>query len=178
MKNKKLMNTVIALSALALIGGGIIASQAASDNMFEASNGKAMRGEARGFENLSEEERVVMEAQRESRQAEMQADFEAVEVALAANDYNAWKDAIGENNPFAEKVTADNFTKFVEAHNLMDDAREILKSIGIEEGPAMGLGTRQGNGQGNGQAMRRGNAQGERMMNNCPNLVNVETEIE
>ncbi len=177
MKNKKLMNTVIALSALALIGGGIIASQAASDNIFEARNGKAMRGEARGFENLSEEEKVVMEAQRKSRQAEMQADFEAVEVALAANDYNAWKEAIGENNPFAEKITADNFAKFIEAHNLMNEAREILKNIGIEEGPAMGFGS----GQGNGQAMgiRRGQAQGRQMMNgDCSNFVDVETEIE
>ena len=176
MKNKKLMNTVIALSALALIGGGIIASQAASDNMFEARNGKAMRGEARGFENLSEEEKIVMEAQRESRQAEMKADYEAVKVAINANDYNAWKEAIGENNPFAEKVTADNFIKFVEAHNLMNDAREILESIGIENGPAMGFGPGQGNGQAMG--MGRGQAQGGQMMKNLPNLVNVETEIE
>lgn len=171
MKNKKLMNTVIALSALALIGGGIIASQAASDNAFEARNGKAMRGEARGFENLSEEEKIVMEAQRESRQAEMKADFEAVEVALAANDYNAWKDAIGENNPFAEKVTADNFSEFIGAHNLMNDAREILKGLGIEGGPTMGLGR----GQGNGQAIGRSQAHGSRMMNsNCPNFVDAD----
>ncbi|MBN2854548.1 hypothetical protein JXK06_03405 [Patescibacteria group bacterium] len=179
MKNKKLMNTVIALSALALIGGGIIASQAASDASFEARAGDFMRGEnqmgvrgeARGFENLSEEQKLELEEQRASRQAEMQADFEAVEAAILANDYNAWKNAIGENNPFAEKVTADNFAKFIEAHNLMNEAKEILKGIGIEDGPAMGFGR----GQGSAKAMGRGHAQGGGMMNSgCPNLTVTE----
>ena len=165
------MNTVIALSALALIGGGIIASQAASDFSFENRNGKAMRGQALGFQNLTEEERLERGAQRESRRAEMRADYEAVEAAIVANDYNAWKDAIGENNPFAEKVTADNFSEFIEAHNLMSEKREMLKGLGIEGGPTMGLGR----GQGNGQAIGRGNAQGGRMMNsNCPNFVNAD----
>ena len=169
MKNKKLMNTVIALSALALIGGGIIASQAASDNIFEARNGKAMGGEARGFENLSEEEKIVMEAQRENRQAEMQADFEAVEAAILANDYNAWKNAIGGNNPFATKVTADNFAQFIKAHNLMNEAREVLKGIGIEDGPAMGFDR----GQGGAKAIGRGHIQGLGIGNGaCPNLTN------
>ncbi len=180
MKNKKLMNTVITLSALALIGGGIIASQAASNASFEARNGKAMSGEtrmgnrgvARGFENLSEEKKIEIETQRASRQAEAQADREAVEAAILANDYNSWKNAIGENNPFSDKITAENFTEFIKAHNLMNEAREILKGIGIENGPTMGLGR----GQGNGQAMGRGHSQGGQMMNNCPNLLNIVTE--
>lgn len=147
MKNKKLMNTVIALSALALIGGGIIASQAASNASFQARNGEFIHGEARGFENLSEETKAEIEAQRASHQAETQADYEAVEAAILANDYNAWQAAIDENNPFADKVNADNFSKFSEAHNLMNEAREILESIGIEEGPAMGFGQGLGNGR-------------------------------
>ena len=182
------MKTVIALSALALIGGGIIASQAASDASFEAKNGKFMRaenqigsrGEARGFVNLSEEEKLELEAQRAGRQAEMQADFEIVEAAILANDYNAWKDAIGENNPFAEKVTADNFSEFIEAHNLMNEAhnlmneaREVLKGIGIKDGLTMGFGR----GQGNTKVMGRGHAQGLGMVNStCPNLKNTVTE--
>jgi len=150
MKNKKLLNTVIALSALALIGGGLIAVQAAENASFER---KAMKGngEMRGFENLSEEEKAEREATRESHRAEMSADSEAVEAAIAAKDFNAWKEAIGENNPFAEKITADNFAKFIEAHNLMEQAREILKVIGIEDGSGMGKGKALGHGCGMGQ---------------------------
>lgn len=149
MKNKKLTNTVMALSALALIGGGLIAVQAAEDISFER---HALRGsgEGRGFANLSEEEKAEREATRESHRAEMSADREAVEAAIAAQDFNAWKEAIGENNPFADKITVDNFSKFIEAHNLMNQAKAIFAEIGVEYGPGMGKAAGHGRGMGQG----------------------------
>jgi len=59
----------------------------------------------------------------------------AAETAIASNDYNAWKTAMG-GNPMTEKITADNFTKFVEAHNLMkegktDEAKTIMEELGV-----------------------------------------------
>lgn len=153
MQNKKLLNTVMALSALALIGGGLIAVQAAENNAFGR---KALKesGEGRGFQNLSEADKLKVEAERESHRAEMEANRTAAQAAIASGDYNAWKAAVGENSPFAEKVTAENFAKFVEAHKLMDQAGEILKGIGIEEGANMGMGM--GKALGHGRGMGQG----------------------
>ena len=152
MQNKKLLNTVMALSALALIGGGLIAVQAAENNVFGR---KALKenGEGRGFQNLSEADKLKVEAEMESHRAEMEASRTASQAAIASGDYNAWKAAVGEKSPFAQNVTAENFAKFVEAHKLMDQSREILKSIGIEEdaGMGMGMGKALGHGRGMGQ---------------------------
>lgn len=153
MQNKKLLNTVMALSALALIGGGLIAVQAAENNTFGR---KALKenGEGLGFQNLSETDKTKLEAERESHRAEMEANRAASQAAIASGSYTAWKEAVGENSPFAEKVTAENFSKFVEAHKLMDQSREILKSIGIEEGVDMGMGM--GKALGHGRGMGQG----------------------
>ncbi len=143
MKNKKILNTVMTLSALALIGGGLMVVQAAENTSFEK---KAGRGNGLG--------NAEMQAERETRRAEMDANREASEAAIAANDYNAWKEAIGDNHPFAEKITADNFAKFVEAHKLMEEARAIFTDLGIEQGPGMGMGRGHGMGQGFGNTAK------------------------
>lgn len=59
----------------------------------------------------------------------------AIQAALDNNDYNAWKTAMGDK-PMADKVTAENFTKYVEAHKLMQagdktGAEAIFKELGI-----------------------------------------------
>lgn len=132
----------MALSALALIGGGLIAVQAAENNTFGR---KALKEstEGRGFQNLSEADKLKIEAEMETKRA-------AIQAAIASGSYTDWKAAVGENSPFAEKVTAENFAKFVEAHKLMDQAREILKGIGIEEGANMGMGMGKALGHGRG----------------------------
>lgn len=57
---------------------------------------------------------------------------EAVQSALDNNDYNAWLEAVGEDSPMADKINEDNFSRLVEAHNLMQQAQEIMEEIGIE----------------------------------------------
>lgn len=63
---------------------------------------------------------------------------EAIKVALEAGDYNAWLEAVGEDSPLAGKINEDNFSRLVEAHNLMEQAREIFEELGIKKG--MGTG--------------------------------------
>lgn len=63
---------------------------------------------------------------------------EAVLAALEAGDYSAWLEVVGEDCPLTDKITEDNFFKLVEAHNLMQEAREIMEELGITKGMGMG----------------------------------------
>ncbi|HPW44614.1 MAG TPA: hypothetical protein PLX67_02800 [bacterium] len=64
------------------------------------------------------------------------ADRQAVEEALTKGDYQAWQEAVGDS-PLVEKITEDNFGRFVQAHQLrqsgqFDEARQIEESLGID----------------------------------------------
>ena len=65
---------------------------------------------------------------------------EAVINALDNNDYNAWKEAVGQER--ASEVTEDEFPRLIESHNLMNEgkekfeqAKEIREDIGLKSGP-------------------------------------------
>ena len=67
---------------------------------------------------------------------------EAARAAVEAGDYEAWKAAIGDS-PMAEKITAENFSKMVEAHKLMlegkyEEARELKTEMGFNGMGRMG----------------------------------------
>jgi hypothetical protein len=51
-------------------------------------------------------------------------------------------------NKVLSQVTADNFSQFVEAHKLMEQAREKLQAIGVDEGIGFGHGPEKGMGRG------------------------------
>ena len=86
------------------------------------------------WQNLSEEGKAELEAQREARRAEMQSEQEASQAAISANDYDAWVEAVGEDCPMLGKINEDNFSRFVEAHNYMKQGRAIFEELGIERG--------------------------------------------
>jgi hypothetical protein len=143
MKQNKLTTSIFILGALALMAGGVVAAEAASDSF----KGKML--------GLSEEERAVkieeVEARRAVNRVDAELNREEVLVAISANNYEGWKAAIGENHPFAEKVTEANFSTFVEAHNLMEEARSKFREIGIEN---QGFGMARGHGMGGFGGMR------------------------
>lgn len=65
-----------------------------------------------------------------------QARHEALRVAITNNDYEAFKNAIVDT-PLADKVSTENFAKFVEAHRLHeagdhDGAKAIMDELGIK----------------------------------------------
>ena len=69
--------------------------------------------------------------------------FEEINQAMENNDYAAWKELMGDN-PITEKITQDNFAKFVQAHELMregqvEEAKAIHEELGIP-----GIGFRKG----------------------------------
>lgn len=138
MNKKNLLRVSFALAAVALIGGGVIAVNAASSTSENNFNQK------RSGNRLDASQ---LEA-REERQAQREFVQPAVLAALEAGDYNAWQAAVGENNPFQDKITAENFDKFTEAHNLKMEAKSIMTELGIEGSRDCGqqMGAKQGRG--------------------------------
>jgi len=73
---------------------------------------------------------------------EMKAVHEQINAAIQNNDYETWKSLVaGMPNAakMSEKITADNFSKFAEAHQLMneahakmEEARIIMNELGME----------------------------------------------
>lgn len=154
MDKKILVRNTIALSAAIVLVGGVLAARAAtndntvSNQAYQRGAGMGQAAKGQGWQNLSEEEKTKLEADREVRQQEAETRRAAAEAAINANDYQAWVAAVGTASPMAQKVTAANFSRFSEAHKLMTQARDIMSELGIEEGPGMGRGHGQGQGRG------------------------------
>lgn len=138
MKTKHLFPALAAFAVLALAIG---AGSALADDNFE-------RGENRLRQHanteLSEEQKSALEEK-----------FSAVDKALEAGDYNAWRaahQAINANCPLFNKINADNFDRYVEAYKLRKQAQEIMSELGLEP-VGRGHGFMPGRGQGQGRMM-------------------------
>lgn len=146
-KNNLLITGVASLVALVAVTGVAMSTFASEGDV--SYEGDTIRTRANSFvhRNLSDEEKQEREENREERRAEMEEKREAVIAALDANDYDAWVVAAGEDSPLLEKVTVDNFSRFIEAHELrqsaradMEEADLIFEELGIEKkkfGPNM-----------------------------------------
>lgn len=146
MSNKKTLTLgAVAVALVAVVGLSAFTfasdpAQPAADNSVTAPCPFAERfKEGKGF--LSEEQR-----------SQMQVKQEAVKVALDAGDYQAWLAAVADS-PMADQVTEDEFSKLLEAHQLMQEgqakfeqAKQLKDEIGL---------TMPGKGQGFGQGMHR-----------------------
>lgn len=111
--------------------------------------------------NLTEEQKAQMEAKR----TEMEANQTEINNAMSQG-YDAWVTAVkkimGESAQILKEVTADNFSKYVEAQgyvdqakDLMEKARTIYDEIGIK-GPGPGMGMERGHGGFDGHGMEMG----------------------
>lgn len=74
-------------------------------------------------------------AEREARMESMREAHDAIEAAIETNDYNAFVLA-SSGMPMSDKITEENFAKFVEAHDLresgdIEGARAIMNELGI-----------------------------------------------
>lgn len=69
---------------------------------------------------------------------------EAMEKAFENNDYDAWKELMGDRGRVTQVITAENFSRFSEAHRLMEEGRiEEARQIRAE----LGLGLKNGVGR-------------------------------
>jgi len=75
------------------------------------------------LENLSEEKKIEMEA----RRAEFEAKHAELEEIIENEDYEAWVDLMEERGMDADFITEENFAKFVQMHQLMEEGRQKLE---------------------------------------------------
>ncbi|MDA3802464.1 MAG: hypothetical protein PF488_01020 [Patescibacteria group bacterium] len=128
MKNKNLVKGGLIFSAFALVALGVISVQAeaaSEDNLFKSfrRGGDEMsqqlrQGEGMNFQNLSEEEKLKFEEERElrreeagTRRAEMGEKRELIEKAVENNDYQSWKSLVPEDCPMIEEINEENFSE-------------------------------------------------------------------
>lgn len=143
MNNKHKATIVASFALMAAIGAGTIGMGLIADA--HPDNLKANGG---GW-NLSEEQK-----------AEMQIRREQMEQAFQNNDYEAWKNLVVSRPKMTDSITEENFSKFAEMHNLMEEGKfEEAKAIRDELGIA-GLGRGIGRGF-QGKGMMRGINKGQ-----------------
>lgn len=79
----------------------------------------------------------------EEQKTEMKTKMDAVKAALEADDYTAWATAVkavNENSPVLSKINADNFSDYVNAWKLRQQADTIMEKLGLGKGEDMGGG--------------------------------------
>ena len=127
-----------ALVVLVAVAGVAMSSFAAETETGQ--NAEQFQGRGKFFgKNFDQSERGVKRGQFGSFHGMTQETRDAADAAIEAGDYNAWLEAVGEGCPMAQSVNADNFSKFSEAHKLMNQAHDIFAELGIERG-GFGMG--------------------------------------
>jgi len=159
MKINNLTKGIIAFSVLSMLASGALVASAASETGAASTTNLNMRNHSRGFDKgarvKSEEMTDAQKTAMDAKKAEMDKKSEAVKAAIVASDYNAWvaaEKAINENSLLLSKITADNFSKYVEAYNLRVKADTIMKDLGVTE-MGMGLGLGYGLGMNHGMGL-------------------------
>lgn len=134
--NKKKLAIGSVLTLVILLTGATVASAASGNNLW------------RGGKNLDPAKFAEIQAQMDTKKAEMTADREAMQAILDRGDYNAWKTLIEEKQAkrvnILDVINEDNFDKMVEMHNLkqagdMEGAKAIADELGLS-GIGMGSG--------------------------------------
>lgn len=136
---KQLMTGIVVLGATIVLGQYLIANAATNPT--------------NQIGNREEQQKIVNkgELNKEQQRAEhTEEEHEAIEKAIEENDYNAWKELVGEKG-IANKITEENFAKFAEAHRLMEEGKtEEANAIRAELGLGTGRGDKDGHGPKNG----------------------------
>lgn len=90
-----------------------------------------------GFRGKSNAVRQELPNLTDAQKAELKLKNEAVIAALQAGDYNAWVaavKAINPNSPLLSKITASNFSKYVEVYKLQIQIDALNQELGIGRG--------------------------------------------
>lgn len=86
----------------------------------------------------------------EQRAEQMPEEHEAIQDALEAGDYQAWKDLIASRPKITDVINESNFDQFVQMHNYMQEgdfeaADAIRDELGLDQfGPMRGMGIHRG----------------------------------
>lgn len=141
MKQKNLIiGGVAAIVALVAIGGVALSAFAAengtTNNSVRSHFGRQMNGQGMGQRG----ERGLLS------QEELDAKKAAIDAAIKAGDYTAWVTAVGSDCPMLGKINAGNFSTYVQAYNLREQARLLMEGLGVTQGEG-GFGMMGGRGR-------------------------------
>ncbi|MFH1781587.1 MAG: hypothetical protein ABH835_03165 [Patescibacteria group bacterium] len=139
-KTKKSIVVFTLVSAVTLSGMTMAtASQAAE---FEWGQGFFQKV----WERLSDDDKAELEKEKESFMQERQGHREEMNEIIATGDYAQWKEQIEARPKITDVITEENFDKFKEMHQLMQDgnfeeAQIIREELGLpDRGHGIGRG--------------------------------------
>lgn len=138
-KKKLILGSIISLALVATVG--LASSVLASGKGNLNNSGKF------GFRGNSSEVRQGFPKLTDAQKAELKVKNEAITAALKAGDYNAWVaavKAVHPNSPLLSKITASNFSKYVEVYKLHLQIDAINQELGIGRGNGMMFGEGRG----------------------------------
>jgi len=163
MKKKNVISaSVLSLAIIVLASGFAFNAYAQTSDTGTNTNFRAGHF---GFNaNLTDDQKVDLEARRADMDATRAEHQAAMQTAINSGNYETWvqtvKDQMGDNAPILSQVNAANFSQFVEAHQLMTQAQEKFAAIGIDHGFGMHAGLGMRDGSGHGEGMGRGMGRG------------------
>ena len=117
--------------------GTPLAEKITEENFSKLSEAHKLREEGKHEEAKAIMEELGLKGPKDEQGQKMDSETRAkLDAAMDAGDYNAWKEIV-DDKPIASQVTADNFAKFVEAHNLREEgkheeAKAIMDELGIK----------------------------------------------
>ncbi len=92
---------------------------------------------------------------------------EAIAAVMTTGDYNAWKELMANKGRMSELINEDNFSQFVQAHELMmngdiTQAQAIRADLGLGQGNrAQGMRNKEGCSGAQGRAMHKEGVKGQ-----------------
>ena len=133
---KKIGLLVIAAAVVGAAAGivPLYASAAASRTADKANNAVGKISWSRGSQSLTADQKAALQAKMADRQAQMAAKKQAVDQAIANNDYSAWVKAVGATSALAKKITQDKFPQYVQLYNLEQQVAAQAKALGLGQG--------------------------------------------
>lgn len=128
--NKKLLTLGLASAVLA---GGIGSAAAFGEGMRgdRANLTDDQKAQIESASGDREQMRTIMDSIREENQAQRETERAAVDAAIAANDYTAFRTAVSEKGPLSN-ITEEQFPLVVEMHTLQKRMDEIRAELGVE----------------------------------------------
>jgi len=128
MQKSNIMKGVAVLGAVAIIGGGVVAANAAT-NGFTRPMGRFGKSSSQSAgQDASQGQRTPLTA---AQKAARQAQMAAVKTALDNGDYNAWVTAVtavNPNSPQLKQVTSANFSAYVAKNKTREAAMAAMQT--------------------------------------------------
>ncbi|MDD2680957.1 MAG: hypothetical protein PHE20_02510 [Patescibacteria group bacterium] len=150
MKKKNIITTsVLSLTIIALAAGFAFNAYAQTEDA--TALGTMFRGgNSEQRVNLTDEQKIDMEARRSEMDATREEHQAAMQMALNSGNYDTWVQTttsqMGADARILTQVNANNFSQFVEAHQLITQAQDKFAALGIDRGFGEGAGHGMGRG--------------------------------